>query len=56
MQNFVNDFGIFFSAIFNCIKSFWNWFISTTLGEILLFIILISLFLFIINLIVNFKD
>ena len=56
MQSFVNDFGIFFGAIFNCIKSFWNWFISTTMGEIILYTILISIFFLIVNLIVNFKD
>ncbi len=56
MQNFINDFGIFFAGIFNPIKSFWNWLITTTLGEIIVFIILISLFFFLLNQIINFKD
>lgn len=56
METFVNDFGIFFNKIFECVIKLFNWFISTTLGEILLFIIIISLFLFILNMFVDFKD
>lgn len=56
MESFVNDFGIFFNMIFNCVSKLFNWFISTTLGEILLFMIIISLFLFIVNIFVDFKD
>lgn len=56
MENFVNDFYIFFSSIFECAKNFYDWFISTTFGEIFIFLILISLFFFLINLFVDFKD
>jgi len=56
MESFANDFMIFFNKLFECVGTFWNWLISTTLGEILMFIIIISLFLFVINLFVDFKD
>ena len=56
MENFMNDFEIFFTKIFSALTSLWNWLTGTIVGEILLFIIIISLFLFLINLIVNFKD
>lgn len=56
MENFMNDFTIFFNKIFECIKNLWNWFSSSIIGEIFFFIIIISLFLFILNLIIDFKD
>lgn len=56
MAKFVSDFGIFFNKIFECIITFWNWFISTVLGEIIIFIVLVSLFFFLVNLIINWKD
>ena len=56
MQQFVNDFSIFFNKMFECIISMWNWIISTTLGEIIIFLVLISIFLLLINQFINFKD
>lgn len=56
MANLISDFNVFFNSIFNSVSTVFNWFISTPLGEIILFMILISLFLFIINLFVDFKD
>lgn len=56
MENFMNDFEVFFSKIFECIKNLWNWLSGTIIGEILLFVIIISLFIFILNLIIDFKD
>lgn len=56
MNNFISDFRVFYSGIIGCINSFWSWFMSSIIGEIFIFIILLSLFLFIINLFINFKD
>lgn len=56
MQTFINDFGIFFNKIFECMTSLFNWFTGTVIGEIFIFIIIISLFFFLINLFVDFKD
>lgn len=56
MENFMNDFALFFNKIFECIKNLWNWFSNSIIGEIFLFIIIISLFLFILTLIIDFKD
>lgn len=56
MQNFVNDFNVFFNMIFNSIKSFFEWYFNTIIGEITLFILLIGIFFFIANLIVDMKD
>lgn len=55
MQNFVSDFTLFFNAIVNCLASFYNWFLSNILGEILLFIIIIGIFLYVIRLIINLR-
>ena len=56
MANFMNDFNIFFNMIFNCLKKIFDWFTGTISGEIFIFVILISLFFFLINLFVDFKD
>lgn len=56
MEIFISDFKIFLSAMIESLKSVFNWFISTTLGEVFIFIILISFFFFLLNLIINFKD
>ena len=56
MQNFMNDFQIFFTSILSMLQTLWNWFISTTIGEITLGIILIGVFMLLLNLFVNFKD
>ena len=56
MSNFLNDFNIFLNFIITSIGSIYNWLISTVLGEILLFIVIISIFLFVIYLIINFKN
>lgn len=56
MQEFINDFKIFFSGIFDCIISMWNWLIGTTLGEIIIFLVIISLFFFLLNIVIDFKD
>lgn len=56
MQNFLNDFKIFFDVIFDLTKNIFEWFIATIPGKILLFVIIISLFYFLINLFIDFKD
>lgn len=56
MNSFLNDFSVFFNKMFDCVVSIWNWLISTTIGEIIIFTIIISFFLFVLNLFVDFKD
>lgn len=56
MSNFMNDFNIFFNMIFKSVKSLFNWFIGTTIGEIFLFTIIISIFFIILTAITQFKD
>ena len=56
MSNFMSDFGIFFNSILGGIQTLWNWLFSTVLGEIILFTIIISLFLSLIYLIIDFKN
>lgn len=56
MKNLVNDFNLFLNMIFGGIKNIYNWFINTEIGEIFIFVIIISLFFFLINLFVDFKD
>ena len=56
MENLLNDFKTFFSVILSCMNDIFNWLTSTIIGEILFFTIIISLFFFIINLFIDFKD
>lgn len=56
MSTFINDFNIFFSGIFSGIQTFWNWFSTTVIGEVILFIVIISVFLFVLSWIIDFKN
>lgn len=56
MSNFMSDFNIFFTSILGGIQTLWNWLFSTVLGEIILFTIIISLFLYLIYKIIDFKN
>jgi len=56
MTNLMNDFGIFLNFIWTYIENIFNWLFSTWLGELLIFTIIITLFLVIINLIIKMKD
>ena len=56
MSNFLSDFGIFLNYMFNTMTSIYNWLTSTVLGEIIIFVVLISIFLFVVHLIIQFKD
>lgn len=53
MEDFINDFGIFFTAFLSWLTSLWNWYISTIIGKITLGMILILFFAFIIELITS---
>ena len=56
MASFMSDFSTFFNYILAAIQTLWNWLFSTVLGEIILFTVLISLFIYIIYLIIDFKN
>lgn len=56
MENFLYDFNLFFNKIWSSVQSISEWIFSSIIGEILIFIILISLFIFIISLLINMKD
>lgn len=53
MENFMNNFNVFFNSILNAIVSVWNWLSSTLIGQLLISIILISFFLFLLNKIIS---
>ena len=53
MENFMNNFNIFFNSILNALVSVWNWLISTILGQIFISIVLISFFVWLLYTIVN---
>lgn len=48
MSSFMSNFNIFFSSCLSSLGSLWSWFISTILGQIFVFTILISLFILLI--------
>ena len=56
MKEFISDFNIFFNGIFGAIQTLWNWLFSTVLGKVILFTVLISIFIFIIWAIIDFKQ
>lgn len=56
MSGFMNDFNIFFTSILGGVQSVWTWLFSTIIGQIILFTIIIMLFIFVIDLIIGFKD
>lgn len=48
MSAFMSNFNIFFTSCLSSLASLWSWFISTILGQIFVFTIIISLFILII--------
>lgn len=56
MNNFLADFQVFLNYVMSGIGQIYDWFSSTILGEIMLFSVLILVFLYIIHLIIDFKD
>jgi hypothetical protein len=57
MKEFISDFNIFFNGIFGALQTLWDWLFSTTvLGKVILFTVLISIFIFIVLAIINFKQ
>ena len=56
MSNFLNDFNIFLYFIITSMSTIYNWLTSTVLGEIIIFVVLISIFLFVVHLIIEFKN
>lgn len=48
MQDFMNNFNIFLNFFLSGLNLIYNWFISTIIGQITLFIIIISLFIYLI--------
>lgn len=48
MSSFMSNFNIFLSSCLSSLGSLWSWFISTILGQIFVFITLISLFILLI--------
>ena len=56
METFMNNFSIFFNKLFEGVQTFWNWYISTIIGQITIFTLLIALFFFVVNLFVDWKD
>lgn len=56
MSNFMNNFTIFFSAILSCLGSIWTWLMSSILGQIFIFMVLISIFCYIIYVLIHIGD
>lgn len=48
MESFMSNFNIFLNFFLNGINLIYTWFINTIIGQILLFVIIISLFIFLI--------
>ena len=48
MQSFMNNFNIFLNFFLEGIGLIYTWFINTIIGQITLFVIIISLFIFLV--------
>ena len=48
MSNFMSNFEVFLNFFLNGIGSIYTWFMSTIIGQILIFTIIISIFIYII--------
>ena len=56
MQDFLNEFNIFFTSISNNVTSTYEWLMSTILGKIIAFVFIISIFVYIISVFIRLKD
>ena len=49
MQNFMTNFNIFLGFFMSGVNTIYNWLIGTIIGQIMIFIIIISIFMYIIS-------
>lgn len=56
MSQFLIDFQSFFSLILVAVGDFFVWFSTTIIGEIILFILVMYIFLFVIKLVIDLKN
>lgn len=56
MAQFLLDFQAFFTVILTSIGEFFAWLSTTVIGEIILFILVMYIFIFVIKLIISLKD
>ena len=46
MSTFVSNFALFFNAFLGAVSDTWTWLISTIIGQVIVFMVIISLFMF----------
>lgn len=56
MSTFMENFNIFLQYFLQAIGNIYNWFIGTIIGQITIFIIIISIFIYIVYKIVGIGD
>lgn len=56
MNDFLSDFNVFLTFFINAINLIWNWLLSTIVGKIIIFILIISVFIYLISKFVSIGD
>ena len=56
MSPFMTEFQTFFSVMMAALGDFWFWFANTIIGRIILFMLIICIFFWVINLIIDLKQ
>lgn len=56
MAQFLLDFQAFFTLVLSAIGDFYVWFSQTIIGEIILFMVIMYIFLYVIRLVISLKD
>lgn len=56
MSQFLLDFQAFYTMILSAIADLWFWLTTTIIGEIIIFILVLYIFLFVLKLIISLKN
>lgn len=56
MESFMSDFNIFLNFFVQGISLIWDWLIGTILGKIIVFLVIISIFIYIIYKLIGIGD
>lgn len=56
MSNFLSEFNSFLNIIMSGMGSVWGWLSSTIIGKVMIFVVLITIFVWFIDMIINIGD
>lgn len=56
MSNFLSEFNSFLNIIMSGMGSVWGWLSSTIIGKVMIFVVLITIFVWFLDMIINIGD